>query len=70
MDRDKIIEQVKLDAIAGFKHAATATAEAGKQESEEYRLASQNTIHTLNRALGHAVHLFLESKKMTLLKKA
>jgi hypothetical protein len=63
MDRDAAINQVRLDTMAGFKNAATATAEAGNQDSEEYRLASQNAIHMLNRALGCAVHLFLESKK-------
>lgn len=63
MSEDDIIQQIKIDAIAGMKNAIQVTTKVSERDGEEYRSASQNTIHLFNRALGSAIYLFLVNKR-------
>lgn len=64
MERDEIIEELKLETVAGFNYAATAAAAAGRPASEEYKLASRDVIRVCSHALGYAVCLFLRSQQI------
>lgn len=64
MDTAALIEQIKLDGKTGLEQATVAIANVANRDSDAYTKASQHTIHSINRALGHTLSLFLDKHRI------